>query len=285
MKTILVPTDFSVQAQNAVQVAAHIAAKSGGSIHLLHVMDVSMGGSFSTMGEVHDYSMDNLFVVRLMELNKKRLHQIADQLSTAGITGVTYDIQVGNIVGTIIDQVEAHVYDLVVMGTKGASGLDGLLVGSNTEKIVRFSPVPVLSVKEVTDSFKLQKIVFASNFEADQLPAVSKIKRFQELFGAFVHLVYINVPNQFANSRVIRQRMDDFVQRYQLQDYDFTIYNDDSEEKGIIHFAEEADADLIAVATHGRTGLAHLLSGSIAEGIVNHGTRPVLTVNLKRLDK
>jgi nucleotide-binding universal stress UspA family protein len=78
--------------------------------------------------------------------------------------------------------------------------------------------------------------------------------------------------------------MQEFVNRYQLDNYQFTIYNDDSEEKGIIHFSEEVNADVIAVATHGRTGLSHLLSGSIAEDIVNHANRPVLTINLKGLE-
>ena len=96
-----------------------------------------------------------------------------------------------------------------------------------------------------------------------------------------MHLVYVNVPNRFANSRVIRDRMQDFVDRYGLRDYQFTIYNDESEEQGIVHFADEVGADLIAIATHGRTGLAHLISGSIAEDIVNHANRPVLTINLK----
>jgi nucleotide-binding universal stress UspA family protein len=75
--------------------------------------------------------------------------------------------------------------------------------------------------------------------------------------------------------------MNEFVQKYQLTNYTFTVYDDNTEEDGIIHFAEEINADIIAVATHGRTGLAHLLSGSIAEDIVNHANRPVLTFNLK----
>jgi K+-sensing histidine kinase KdpD len=167
------------------------------------------------------------------------------------------------------------------MGTKGASGLQEFLVGSNTEKVVRQATCPVLSVRNVPPDFDMKEIVFASNFENDQLPAISQLKKIQELFGANIHMVYINVPNNFSNSRTIRMRMKEFVQKYQLTHYNFSIYDDNSEEEGIIHFAEEINADVIAVATHGRTGLSHLLSGSIAEDIVNHANRPVLTFNLK----
>jgi nucleotide-binding universal stress UspA family protein len=284
MKKILVPTDFSTEAGNALRAAAYISRQSGAGVHILHVLDVSMGGSFSAMGQVQDYSMDDLFVMKLMEVNKKRLHNMADELRETGVSDVTYDVRVGAIYNAITEGVEAMGAELVVMGTKGSSGMAELLVGSNTERIVRFSRVPVLSVKNIPDDFAVRTIVFASNFEADQLLAVSKIKNLQDLFSANLHLVYVNVPNSFTNSRVIRQRMQAFVDRYRLQGYQFTIYNDDSEEKGIIHFAEEVDADLIAVATHGRTGLSHLLSGSIAEDIVNHANRPVLTVNLKGLE-
>ncbi len=282
MKKILIPTDFSAEADNAVKIASYIAKKSGAEIHLLHVMDVSMGGSFNTTGEVatQGIDMDQLFVLKLMEVNKKRMHALADQFGADGIQA-TYEIQVGHVFNTIIAQVEEKGIDLIVMGTKGSTGFTELLVGSNTEKIVRFASCPVLSVRNVLADFKVEDIVFASTFENDQLVAVSKLKRFQQLFGAKIHMVYINVPNNFVNSRVIKQRMTEFAQKYQLTDYDFTIYNDSSEEEGIIHFADETGADLITVATHGRSGLAHLLSGSIAEDIVNHANRPVLTFNLK----
>ena len=66
-----------------------------------------------------------------------------------------------------------------------------------------------------------------------------------------------------------------------LQNYTINIYNDKVEEDGIIYFAQDIEADLIALATHGRTGLLHLLSGSIAEDVVNHAKRPVWTFRLK----
>jgi nucleotide-binding universal stress UspA family protein len=62
-----------------------------------------------------------------------------------------------------------------------------------------------------------------------------------------------------------------------LSNYTLSIFNDLSEEEGIIHFAEAVNADLIAMATHGRTGFAHVLVGSIAEDVVNHARKPVLT--------
>jgi nucleotide-binding universal stress UspA family protein len=283
MKNILVPTDFSQQAGNALTVACEIARKSGAKIHLLHVLDVSLGGgfSFNTMGEPSGLTtMDQVYVLQLRDITSRRLEEIVQQNKGDGFT-IVPEVQVGNVFSMVAAHVEEHGTDLIVMGTKGSSGIEEFFVGSNTEKIVRRASCPVLSVKNVLQGFTIKNIVFASNFEKDQLIAVSKLKRFQEWFDAQIHLVYINVPNYFINTRIIRSRMNEFVQKYQLTHYTFAVYDDNTEEEGIIHFADEINADIIAVATHGRTGLAHLLSGSIAEDIVNHANRPVLTFNLR----
>ena len=75
--------------------------------------------------------------------------------------------------------------------------------------------------------------------------------------------------------------MKKFVEKFNIENPTYNIFNDTIEEDGIIYFAEEIDAGMIAMATHGRTGFAHLLSGSIAEDVVNHSNRPVLTFNMK----
>jgi nucleotide-binding universal stress UspA family protein len=76
--------------------------------------------------------------------------------------------------------------------------------------------------------------------------------------------------------------MEDFAKKLKLKNYTLNIFNDLSEEEGIIYFADSIDADLIAMATHGRTGFAHVLAGSIAEDVVSHAKRPVLTFVTKR---
>ena len=75
--------------------------------------------------------------------------------------------------------------------------------------------------------------------------------------------------------------MEKFAKKLGLKNFTINIFNDITEEEGIIYFAESIDADLIAMATHGRTGFAHVLAGSIAEDVVGHAKRPVLTFVVK----
>ena len=76
---------------------------------------------------------------------------------------------------------------------------------------------------------------------------------------------------------VVKKYMQDFAKKLQLKNFTINIFNDLSEEEGIIYFADSINADLVAMATHGRTGFAHVLAGSIAEEVVSHSKRPVLT--------
>ena len=76
--------------------------------------------------------------------------------------------------------------------------------------------------------------------------------------------------------------MEKFAKKLGLKNYTINVYNDLTEEEGIIYFAESIKADMIAMATHGRTGFAHVLAGSIAEEVVSHAKRPVLTLVTKK---
>jgi nucleotide-binding universal stress UspA family protein len=79
--------------------------------------------------------------------------------------------------------------------------------------------------------------------------------------------------------------MEDFAKKLKLTNYTINVFNDVSEEEGIIYFADSINADMIAMATHGRTGFAHVLAGSIAEDVVSHSKRPVLTFVTKHRKK
>jgi nucleotide-binding universal stress UspA family protein len=102
------------------------------------------------------------------------------------------------------------------------------------------------------------------------------------MYDATVHLVRINTPGNFQRDAIVKQYMKDFAKKLMLKNYTVNIFNDFSEEEGIIYFADSINADMIAMATHGRTGFAHVLAGSIAEDVVNHSKRPVLTFVVKR---
>jgi nucleotide-binding universal stress UspA family protein len=79
----------------------------------------------------------------------------------------------------------------------------------------------------------------------------------------------------------VKNELEDFVKKFKLSNYTINIYNSRNIEKGITDFSDEVNADLIAIETHGRTGIAHLINGSLAEDVANHIDCPVLSIKIQ----
>jgi nucleotide-binding universal stress UspA family protein len=239
--------------------------------------DFNVGGASGGGGS----SMDEIFFLKLIERTRQQMDKL---VSTPGLEEieVTSEIKVGRPSKLIFDEIDSGKFDMIVMGTKGISGLQEILVGSNAEKVVRRSQVPVLSVKELVEESTFKNIVFATSLKEDEVQVIEQIKQIQDAFGSKLHLVRINTPNNFQTDWLTHKQMETYAKQFKLENYTFNIFSDPIEEDGIILFAEEIDAGMIAMATHGRTGFQHLLSGSIAEDVVNHAKRPVLTINVSK---
>ncbi len=283
MQTILVPYDFSEEAENAFQFAQQLATKTMGKLKLVHIVETPTTQSFSTMGEMNLDSapLNQVYMIELVEKRKSQMKEIEEQHQNKPYKFKTR-IAFGNPYAGISSEIADIKADLVIMGSKGSSGLEELLIGSNTEKVVRHAKCPVITVKQAINADDIKKIIFASDFSEDNRDVIRYIKSLQELLGAELSLVKINTPSFFETSKDSREKIDGFVTRHGLSNTQAVIYNSTSEEEGIIEYAEEINADMIAMATHGRTGFMHLLSGSIAEDVVNHAKRPVWTMKITK---
>lgn len=279
MKRILVPTDFSKPAQIAIDVASEIARKSNAELILLHVVEEATGGSFNIEGQVSGSSEnweDKIFTMRLIERAKKQILKMAEDSRLAGIK-VKQELRLGTPFHGMRTIITDQKVDLVVMGTAGLTKLEEMIIGSNTEKVVRHSNCPVLTVHKKPLRSDFKNIVYATSMSQDEETFSRIVRKTQQLYDATIHLVRINTPGNFQRDAVVKKYMQDFAKKLQLKNYTINVFNDLTEEEGIIYFADSINADLIAMATHGRTGFAHVLAGSIAEDVVSHSKRPVLT--------
>lgn len=277
MKKILVPTDFSKPAQIAAEVAADIARKSGAQLILLHVVEAASGGSFNVEGEAGLGSVeDKLFTMRLIEHSKKLLDKMAQDQKLEGVK-VRQELKIGTPFHGMRSIITDHNVDLVVMGTSGKSQIEEMIIGSNTEKVVRHAHCPVLTVQKKPARVDFKHIVYATSMDQDEEIFSRIVRKTQQMYNSVVHLVRINTPGNFQRDAIVKKYMESFAKKLQLKNYTINVFNDLTEEEGIVYFADSINADLIAMATHGRTGFAHVLAGSIAEDVVSHSKRPVLT--------
>lgn len=279
MKTILVPTDFSKQAQNATAIAAKLAEKTNSSIILLHVIEDNAISMVSYTGEIAMPGIeDRLYIYKLIEKAKQQFKEVKKAYPEVSFKE---EIKIGNPYYGVQEIIKDFDIDLILMGTKGSSGIQEFLIGSNAEKVVRHAKCPVLTVHDNKEELQLKKVAFATDGNGIGGEHLKVIKELREFFDFDLYLVRVNTPNNFLTDRDSILELKGFAANNQIDNYQMRIYNDVTEEEGIMHFANEIEADLIVMGTHGRRGLAHLIGGSIAEEVVNHTKRPVLTYSLK----
>ena len=281
MKTILVPTDFSEQADNALETACHLGSKSNAQIVLLHVIEGITNNNFK-IGEDLSFESneEEAYMRKMVELAVEEL-EIRKKDTRFKDKNWRSELQVGNTYYGIKNYIVENEVDMVVMGTTGAQSIEENLLGSTTEKVIRYSKCPVLTVHERQKNFDYQDIVLATSLRKYDCDCLDLVKYVQSLFKGRIHLLRVNTPNGFERDMDVQRSMEKFAKGAGLENYTINIFNDLTEEEGIIYFSDQIDADLIVMPTHGRTGLSHLLTGSIAEDVASHAQRPVLTKVVK----
>ena len=279
MKRILVPTDFSPPAQWAAEVATEIARKAEAEIVLLHVIEEPGSESFNVEGQVaaSGDEEEKFYLAQLIRKSRRDLANAAAEIEVTGVR-VSTRLKMGNAFHGIRSIIMEQAADLVVMGTSGRSKLEEMIIGSNTERVVRYAKCPVLTVHERPSGKGFRNIVYASSLRDDERAFSDVVKNTQAMYSSTIHLLHVNTPASFQPDTTVLTAMERFAGKQQLNNYTLNVFNHYSEEEGILHFARQIGADLIAMSTHGRKGLAHVLAGSIAEDVANHSVKPVLTL-------
>lgn len=280
MKRILVPTDFSDCADRALEFASTLAKKNSSEIYLIHVHDDREEDSISTSGEWQSIvsAPEIPHMVGLLRETKVVMEKIKKRTYLQNLV-VHDNVEVG-VPGIMINKAaEKYEVDIIIMGTHGAKGLKEFFIGSTAEKVVQHADRPVLTVKEKFTS-ELKEIIFASDFTKEAEDVFGFVKKFAGIYNANIHLLEVETGEKEDSNGDLKKP--DFSVHFESGDYPVTVYKDKTNEAGILHYAKEINADLIAIGTHGRHGWSRLFNPSVSEDLVNHSFCPVLTVNFSK---
>lgn len=273
MQTILVPTDFSDCAHIAYAVAQQWAARMGADIHLLHVLDLP-----ASWANPDDDSNSKHTYTRAVSKAEDQLQQWS--LQAAPGLHVTTSWQTGALAQAAAHYVDSFNPDLIVIGSHGASGKSEYFLGSNTQRVVRNVHCPVLVVKEPLAQLNFDKVLFASHFHEDELPAFRRFKALVRPFLPEIHLVEVHTGSFFDPPMVVSlEAMQRFADECMPLPAHIHLYRDWSADRGIRHFANELGVGLIAISNHERRPLKRMLAGSTVEALVNHAKLPVLSID------
>lgn len=271
---IVHPTDFSDTARNAMAFAAHIAKKTSGKLNLLHVyetpyMTVAESGAFAA-------KVDQGAHAKQHEQMRENIELLAKDPVLEGVS-LSRQFVSDKPVYKFFEAVDEK-YDLIVMGTQGFTGpLHGGIVGTNTERVIRFADMPVLSVPAKAEFHGINKIMLATNYDEQLEPFLPMVIDFAKLMGAKLHLVMINTRDSYSTTAYANERFAEIEKAFSYDNLQHHVYYDQSVEEGVMNAAKQFGVDLIAMHTHGRTGIGHLLYGSIAEDLSKYMNVPLLT--------
>jgi nucleotide-binding universal stress UspA family protein len=276
MNQILVPTDFSECANEATEVAFQIAKKSGAEVLFLHSMEVPVGW----------VKMPNDLEDEYPEL-QKQIDEISGQLTEmveiaerAGVKASRM-LAFSNTYKDVAKILKDKNQDVIVMGSHGRKGVDKFFLGSVASKLMRVSETPVLVIKKRPENIQLNTIVFASGLEEDTHDAFGRLLNFANAVGAEnLHFVEITTPHNFQPTKIVMDKMEEFIQKHDYKRLQIHNYNHHNIESGIIEFARNVRADMIALATHGRSGLSNLFIESIPENLIKYSEFPVLSIRV-----
>ena len=278
MKKIVVPVDFSQQASDALDFAIDFNKRIKGKILLLHVLEFPMS-SFSVTGEVDQQAIDVFYSEEFVKGVHNRLDSWAEKVSDAG-QEVATRMKTGNPYQNISRTITEDEADYIIMGSKGASGLKEVFIGSNAERVIRHADCPVITIKGPTSVDKMKNMVFASDLSEEQDWMAFKAKEIQELLGLNMHVVKVRTGYSFLSAEDANKQLHDFAKRNFLKDHTLNTVEADYSDEGVAKFAEEIGAGIILIGTHGKTGLAHFFGGSKAEDLANESQIPVMTFKL-----
>jgi nucleotide-binding universal stress UspA family protein len=287
-RKILCPTDFSPGSQSAMRIGVRLAASHDAELVVLHAWHMSLA-SIAGAGETL-FPAD--FIGRMIEEEERGLAAAASEaaklgarrVSTRFLTGVPWD--------QIVETLSADaMFDLVVMGTHGRTGIGRVLLGSVAEKVIRHAPCSVLAVRPRGESAAFAQLLCPVDFSDDSRRAVERAAELAAPSGASITLLHVIEPPvtytgnppvsdllggiDKQSTHLLVEWASDLTSRFAIPvATEIRIGSPGSQTLDLLH--KHPDFDLVVLGSHGRTGIRRVLLGSVAEKVVRHAACSVL---------
>jgi len=277
MFTILCPTDFSEVASNAVLYASEIAKRLQGRLHLTHILHPTY-----VAVDANGLFLADVGLEELKDRANARLDQLAKELSNNDIA-VTVSTEYG-FWDSVLDELEDRVKpDLLVSGTKGSGSLfSAKLLGMNTLDMINKIHCPVLVVPPNYKFSKLENIVYATDYQFEDIDHAAFVVKLAQLNGAQLSFVHVSTNEKKAASD--NELMDWFQEMVEDEigypRTDFSIITDTDTGEALEAYATGRNVDLVCLAMRQKSALAQFFSYSTSYKLVVDAVVPVLVFHL-----
>ena len=264
---ILVPTDFSEYAEMALSSAIQIAQRTNGEIYLYHCADVPDNWE-NLSPEIRykdEYNKSKAIWVR-DKLDKK-----VKEIESTGLMAQSFYAG-GKFLKNIDEMVSKENFDLIVMGSHGASGKQEWFIGSNTQKVLRKVRINTLVVKNGNPKLEFKNPLFVTGLVTDDQKALEKFLDFLRWFDTEkLHIITIDTDSFFTEpAAVMLAALEDFKKN--VTDFEVVthFYKGNSIDQGVRKYVNENNIDLIGISNHIRHPIKRFFKGSNVEILANH---------------
>jgi nucleotide-binding universal stress UspA family protein len=292
---ILFPTDFSPTSDAALVPACNWARRLGAEIQILHVIESLRPDLYAASLVMPDPALVD---ATLAEKARQELDTRRRLARDRGVDVTCASIEGLSAAPAILDYAESHDVDLVAMSTHGRRGLRRFLLGSVTEEVVQRSSPPVLTLRGENTVFDAvpHRILAAVDLSEHSTVAILHAKELAALFHAELQLLHVLVrpplpvyydglatPNLLPDLPLLRKEAESALEELYASSggpagpVSVHVAQGIAVEE-ILRFARVNSSDVVVVASHGLTGVSHLLLGSVAESVVRQSSCPVLTL-------
>jgi len=270
---ILVPTDFSDCAKYALDAAILIAKKTAGEVYLTHVFNPLNIGFY-------DVPEDSEFYKKSLKQKLELMKDLEDYVKSNGVE-VRSDIFNNDLTNSILYVDSYFDSDLIVMGSHGVSGKQEWFIGSNAQKVVRKLHKKVFVVKEPFTTATLKKACYVTGLETASQAAFKDFLEFIKIFDVDqLDILTIDTSSYFSQPtflmKSIAKELKEIAHEFNVK---ANFYQDFTIARGVEHFTNDQNINLIGISNKERHPLKRIFQGSNVEMIVNHSSVPVLTID------
>jgi nucleotide-binding universal stress UspA family protein len=270
MLNILVPTDFSRLSKVAVQYAIKIGNKLDAHITLFHVITVSKTVRHSMREKMKQLEIE------MMEKAEADLNRLMKEICKSVKTNNPVEclaVRSDDFQATLLKHAKKLRIGLIVMGTKGASGLTKAVVGSNTTSIIEKSKIPVLAVPSKATFNGFKDIVYASDLKQTEKELKTLIP-YVKKFGSVLHLLHVATKGK--NLDEMEEKLDAAVKKTGYENMVTLVLVDRDVDGAIDQYLQISKADILTMFTHNLNFYEKLFDKSKTREMAFHSRVPLL---------
>ena len=276
IKRILVPVDFGDKSKIALSEAVNLAGILSAELHLIHVIEYK---EHLFLVEQESQVLLPTFEEREAQV-EKRMNKIREDIEKTNRINAKVFITDGHIYSEIIDYAEKKKINLIVMGTHGASGYKEYFIGSNAQRVVTLSEIPVLTIQKLNHHLGFKNILIPIDNSLHSRQKINLAIVFAEIFQAHIHLIGLpesETTLELNKFKIKLKSVEDIIESDGLS-YTTTIVHGNSLAKAAIDYSKQHSCDLIVINTGHESKITGIFLGAFAQQIVNHSDIPVLSI-------